>query len=125
MPHFSVLRNTRAFLVPPAQPYTKSHSLSPAAFLFLFSFLTTWERINAQNRAAYAARKSVLPLQNKQDNDKIYPKNFVVPIGIGAKTKGVYTRLPDGDIAELTPRNRMTKVQTIARKGKNRQIDVR
>lgn len=82
------------------------------------------EHINAQKRAAYAARKAVSVLNNKQNNDKIYLEDIPIPVGVGAKSKSVYIKMPDGSIAELTPGSRITKVQTIAGKGRDRQIDI-
>lgn len=80
--------------------------------------------INAQKRAAYAAKKSIDSLKIKQNDDKIYLEDFLIPVGVGAKAKSVYIKLPDGSISELTPGSRVTKVQTIAGNGRNRQIDI-
>ena len=82
------------------------------------------DEINAQKRAAYKARKSIVPLSKAHDDGKMYLDDVLIPVGVGAKAKTVYVQLPDGSLAELTPGTRVTKVQTIAGKGRNRQIDI-
>lgn len=80
------------------------------------------DRINAQKRAAYAARKNAL--QKFHNDGTLYKEDFFVPVGVGAKARSIYAKMPDGSIAELTPNTRVTNVQTIAGNGKKRQIDI-
>lgn len=87
-------------------------------------YATNKDAINAQKRAAYAARSSIVPLSKAHDDGKMYLDDILIPVGVGAKAKSVYIKMPDGSIAGLTPGTRVTNVQTIAGKGKNRQIDI-
>ena len=53
-----------------------------------------------------------------QNGDEIF-----IPIGIGAKAKDVLVRLPDGSEVPLTPGSRITRIELIAGKGRDRKID--
>ena len=88
------------------------------------SYAENRERINAQKRAAYAARKDVNALQKSRYDGNLYKEDFWVPVGVGAKAKTVYVKMPDGSFAELTPGTRVTQVRTIAGNGRDRQIDI-
>lgn len=67
------------------------------------------------------SRKSVGLLST--DNRR-YEDDIIVPLGVGAKQKDVYVRLPTGEDIILTPGSRITHVETIAGMGRNREIDI-
>lgn len=58
------------------------------------------------------------------DTKRRYEPDIYIPKGVGAKQKNVLVKLPDGQRVTLTPGSRITKVQTIAGLGRNRQIDI-
>lgn len=66
-------------------------------------------------------RKSVGLLSGSK---RKYEDDIFIPKGVGAKQKDYFVCLPDGDIVRLTPGTSITKVQTIAGLGRNRQIDM-
>ena len=78
------------------------------------------DRINAQKREAYEKQR----LNEKENDDKIkYEKSVLIPGNAGAMFKNTLITLPDGTESRLTPHSRIEKVQIIAGKGRERQID--
>lgn len=58
------------------------------------------------------------------DSKRRYDPDIFIPQSVGAKQKDILVKLPDGRKVMLTPGSRITKVQTIAGLGRNRQIDI-
>ena len=52
-----------------------------------------------------------------------YEPDIQIPFGVGAKAKDILIDLPDGTRVRLTPGTRITNVETIAGRGRNREID--
>ena len=52
-----------------------------------------------------------------------YEADVQIPFGVGAKAKDILIELPDKTHVRLTPGTRITNVETIAGKGRNRKID--
>ncbi len=52
-----------------------------------------------------------------------YEPDIRVPLGVGAKGKEILVLMPDGTEVPLVPGTRITNVETIGGKGRNRQID--
>ena len=91
------------------------------------------DEINAQKRAAYAQRKTLTSgvkngiIQSSEKNEGKagqYEPDIRVPFGVGAKAKDILIKLPTGERVPLTPGERITKIQVIAGKGRERQIDI-
>lgn len=74
------------------------------------------------NKSAMIEKRKTLHLLS--DSKRRYDPDIFIPKGVGAKEKDTLVRLPDGQRVTLTPGSRITKVQTIAGVGRNRQIDV-
>ncbi len=94
------------------------------------------EKINAQKRAGYAVRvKEKKNLTQKassgilQPSEKVlketkdYEPDIRIPIGVGAKAKDILVELPNREQVRLAPGTRITNVEIIAGKGRNRKID--
>lgn len=58
------------------------------------------------------------------ESKRRYEPGVFIPKGVGAKQKDTLVRLPNGDEVCITPGSRIEKVQTIAGKGRSRQIDI-
>lgn len=58
-----------------------------------------------------------------QSIDDTYEEDILIPIGVGAKAKDVLVRLPDGTEVPLTPGSRISCIELIGGKGRNRKID--
>lgn len=56
-------------------------------------------------------------------SNKKFEKPITIPKSLGAKAKDILVSLPNGDVAQLTPGSRITKIETIAGLGKVRRID--
>jgi len=62
---------------------------------------------------------------NKQDDENILRlPDIEIGRSLGAKIKNFDILLPDGNITQLTEGTRITNIEVIAGKGKNRKIDI-
>lgn len=96
-------------------------------------YTTRADEINAQKRAAYVRRKALTSgVKNGTIQSSVkyegetgqYEPDIRVPLGVGAKAKDVLIKLPNGERVPLTPGERITRIQVIAGKGRERQIDI-
>ena len=81
------------------------------------------DKINAQKRDAYAGR---IGLKDQEKGNIIKPNydpDIRIGKSLGAKHKDTFVRLPNGEEVLLTQGQTITKVQTIAGAGRNREID--
>lgn len=62
-------------------------------------------------------------LTNSVKSDKIYSPDIQIGRSIGAKSKNYDIELPNKEIVRLTEGTRITNIETIAGKGRERQID--
>jgi len=53
-----------------------------------------------------------------------YEDDIIIPLGVGAKQKDIFVELPTKEKVILTPGSRITHVETIAGRGRNRKIDI-
>lgn len=70
-----------------------------------------------------AKKKSAKRLDNSTESDKLKSSEMQVGRSLGAKAKNYDIELPNKEIVHLTEGTRVTNIQTIAGKGRNRQID--
>ena len=63
------------------------------------------------------------PLKIRTENDIIFEEDIEIFRSVGAKATNFDIELPDGEIVHLTEGTRVTKIQVIAGKGRDRQID--
>lgn len=73
------------------------------------------------DRGKIAVRKKLNLLSNQQ---RSYEPDIQLGKSVGAKSKAVCVKLPNGEQVSLIPGTRVTHVQTIAGKGRDRQIDI-
>ena len=71
----------------------------------------------------YNSKNSQKPLTNSSKNDKIQSPDIQVGKSVGAKAKNYDIELPNNEIVHLTEGTRITNIETIAGKGRERQID--
>ena len=80
-----------------------------------------------QRNVAYELGQSDTLQQEKIDilppDAKIEESELLIRKSLGAKAKNFYVELPNGEKVSLTEGTRVTNIQTIAGKGRNRQID--
>ena len=79
------------------------------------------DKIRAQKREAHAKRDRLKA--NNESTIMIYDPDIRIGKSIGAKLKDTFVRLPNGEEVLLTPGQIITKVQTIAGAGRDREID--
>ena len=70
-----------------------------------------------------AEKKSVKQLDNGSESDKLKSSEIQVGRSLGSKAKNYDIELPNKEIVHLTEGTKVTNIQTIAGKGRNRQID--
>lgn len=84
--------------------------------------IAEWDRKQAaQARAAENARNK--ELANSNHNAIINETEIVIGKSLGAKSKNYDIELPNGEIVHLTEGTRVTNIEVIAGKGRNREID--
>lgn len=62
-------------------------------------------------------------LTNTVKSDRMSSDEMYIPKSVGAKAKNYDIKLPNNEIVHLTEGTRVTNIETIAGKGRNRQID--
>jgi len=62
---------------------------------------------------------------NNFDDDILILPDIQIGRSVGAKFKNYDIETPDGDIIQLTEGSRITNVEVMAGKGRNRQIDIK
>lgn len=83
-----------------------------------------------ENASRTSLKKDILAMQKKMaiantnKNSIIKAEDIVIHKGVGAKAKNYRILLPDGSDTHLTEGTRITNIQVIAGKGRNREIDV-
>lgn len=69
-------------------------------------------------------KKSKKALENSEKSSTIKADEFFVGRSLGARAKNYDIKLPNGEKVHLTEGSRVTNVQVIAGKGRNRKIDI-
>jgi hypothetical protein len=76
-----------------------------------------------ENSPLYNSKNSRKVLTNAGKSDKIKSPDIQIGKSIGAKAKNYDIELPNKEIVHLTEGSKITNIETIAGKGRNRQID--
>ena len=81
-----------------------------------------WELVNEMTYSKWENWKK--GLENSENSSTIKVEDFFVGRSLGAKAKNYDIKLPNGEKVHLTEGTRVTNVQVIAGKGRNREIDI-
>ena len=83
----------------------------------------SWQQMKNGGTSKKTEKNSSKTIENFGNGGIIKEKDIIVHKSVGAKTKNYDIKLPNGEIVQLTEGTRVTKIQTIAGKGRNRKID--
>ena len=81
-----------------------------------------WELVNEMTYSEWKNWKN--SIANSEKSSTIKVEDFFVGRSLGAKAKNYDIKLPNGEKVHLTEGTRVTNVQVIAGKGRNREIDI-
>lgn len=81
------------------------------------------KEVEARLASYYSTKKSSKVLEKSEKSSKMDAEEIVDNKSLGAKAKNYDIELPNKEIVHLTEGTRITNIETIAGKGRNRQID--
>lgn len=126
--HFEVAKMMPGENAPPVHPHCRcstaawEDSEEYEAWLDHLANGGTTEQWNATGKKEL--KKLNKALENSEKGSTIKAEEFFVGRSLGAKAKNYEIKLPNGEKVHLTEGTRVTNIQVIAGKGRNREIDI-